>query len=104
MKFKKKLTTRTEKINSLLIDGESLLKQGFYGSRQIKTKNGSSGAILHFINTIKRFYEDYAVTKVVVFWEGENSKSYRQLYYPYYKTNRNDKVTIDEKHDLEWLC
>lgn len=89
------------KINSLLIDAESLLKQGYYGAKQIQMKNGSVGTIYHFINTIRRFHTDYSVTKVVVFWEGENSKYYRQAYYPYYKSNRNDKMTLEEIHDLD---
>ena len=80
-----------------MIDGEALLKQGFHGAKQVQTKNGSVGAIFHFINTIKRFYQDFGITKVVVFWEGENSKQYRQGYYPYYKQNRNDKVSINER-------
>jgi DNA polymerase-1 len=100
MKLNRPLPTRT-KINSLLVDGEALLKQGFHGAKQVQTKNGSVGTIFHFVNTIKKFYQDYGITKVVVFWEGENSKAYRQGYYPYYKTNRNDKVSIEERHDLD---
>jgi len=99
-----KLSNRSpiqKKINSLLIDGEGLLKQGFHGAKQFQGKNGSVGTIFHFINTIKRFYQDYGITKVVVFWEGKNSKAYRQAFYPYYKKNREDKVNIDEKHDLD---
>jgi 5'-3' exonuclease len=100
MKLNRRSPIRT-RINSLLIDGEALLKQGFHGAKQVQTKNGSVGAIFHFVNTIKRFYQDYGITKVVVFWEGENSKAYRQGYYPYYKSNRNDKVTIEERYDLD---
>lgn len=100
MKLSNRSPIRT-KINTLLIDGEGLLKQGFHGAKQYQAKNGSVGTIFHFINTIKRFYQDYGITKVVVFWEGDNSKAYRQAYYPYYKTNRNNKVSIDEKHDLD---
>jgi DNA polymerase-1 len=95
------LNLKRKTINTLLIDGEGLLKQGFHGAKQIQTKNGSIGTIYHFVNTIKRFYQDFGITKVVVFWEGENSKAYRQAYYPYYKSNRNEKVSIDEKHDLD---
>jgi 5'-3' exonuclease len=84
-----------------LIDSEGLLKQGFHGAKQVQTENGSVGAIFHFINTIKRFYQDFGITKVVAFWEGENSKAYRQGYYPYYKKNRDDKINLDEKHDLD---
>lgn len=100
MKLNRRSPIRT-RINTLLIDGEALLKQGFYGAKQVQTKNGSVGTIYHFVNTIKRFYQDYGITKVVVFWEGENSKAYRQGYYPYYKSNRNDKVTIEERYDLD---
>jgi len=88
------------KINSLLIDGEALLKQGFHGTKDIQMKNGSVGAISHFINTIKRFYQDQSITKVIVFWEGENSRVYRQRYYPYYKQNRNDRYSEDQIYDL----
>jgi len=87
--------------NTLLIDGEYLLKQGFHGTKQLQGKEGSVGTIFHFINTIKRFYQDYAITKVVVFWEGENSKQFRQGYYPYYKANRNNKFTAEEVFDLD---
>jgi DNA polymerase-1 len=86
----------------LLIDGEGLLKQGFYGAKQVQTENGSVGTIFHFINTIKRFYQDFGITKVVVFWEGKDSKLYRQCYYPNYKKNREDKVENEgERHDLD---
>ena len=89
-----------KKTNSLLIDGESLLKQGFHGAKNTQGKNGSVGTIFHFINTIKRFYTDHYITKVIVFWEGENSKIYRQGYYPYYKKNRDGKYTDDQLYDL----
>lgn len=101
MKFKRPSKSPT-KISTLLIDGESLLKQGFYGTKKTLTKNGRVGTIYFFINTIRRFYIDYNITKVVVFWEGEDSKKYRQAYYPYYKSNRNDKYTSEEDiHDLD---
>lgn len=88
------------KVNSLLIDGENLLKQGFHGVKDVQTSNGSTGTVFHFINTIKRFYSDYGITKVVVFWEGENSKEYRCGYYPYYKGNRKNQYTEDQLYDL----
>lgn len=100
MRLNRRFRTQT-KINTLLIDGEALLKQGFYGTKQVKLKNGRVGTIYHFINTIKRFYQEYGITKVVVFWEGKDSKVYRQNYYPYYKNNKNDKVNIDDEHDLD---
>jgi 5'-3' exonuclease len=89
------------KINTLLIDGESLLKQGYYGTKKIQTEHGSIGAVYHFLNKIREFYSSYGITKVVVFWEGENSRQYRQSYYPNYKTKRVESQSDnDEKYDL----
>lgn len=100
MKVKAKASHQSVTVNSLLIDGESLLKIGFHGTKQTQNEFGSVGTIYHFINTIKRFYTDYFVTKIIVFWEGENSKQYRQGFYPYYKSNRNNKYTEDQLYDL----
>ena len=88
------------KLNSLLIDGENLLKIGFHGTKNTQTENGSVGTIFHFINTIKRFYSEFGITKVVVFWEGENSTQYREGYYPYYKKNRKGRYTDEQLYDL----
>lgn len=104
MKIKKKTSAQPQSevptINTLLIDGESLLKQGFHGTKQIQTEAGSSGTIFHFFNIIKTFYVKHFVTKVVVFWEGEESRKYRQTYYPYYKSQRNDRYTTADLDDL----
>lgn len=94
--------TKENKINSLLIDGENLLKIGFHGAKSIQTEKGSIGTVFHFINTIKKFYSDFGITKVVVFWEGEDSIKYRQGYYPYYKGNRGQQYTEEQKHDLAY--
>jgi 5'-3' exonuclease len=55
------------------------------------------------LNTIRKFYIDYAITKVVVFWEGEHSRVYRQSFYPYYKANRDSisNLTDEEYSDLQ---
>lgn len=95
------MTNKKEtKVQTLLIDGENLLKIGFHGVKNVQTENGSVGTIFHFINTIKRFYADFAITKVVVFWEGEDSKKYRQSYYPQYKANRGEQYTEEQIYDL----
>jgi 5'-3' exonuclease len=99
MKLKRRSIHQTT-TNTLLIDGESLLKQGFYGTKDIKTHLGSVGTIYHFVNTIRRFYNNLGITKAIIFWEGENSKEYRRIYYPFYKLNRTEKVDIDAEHDL----
>lgn len=93
----KKLTLKP-KHTTLLIDGENLLKIGFFANQGSSTENGTVKTIFHFINTIRKFYVNHAVTKVIVFWEGEHSRDLRRSYYPQYKLNRkgfDDDVTFD---------
>jgi len=83
---------------TLLIDGESLLKQGFYGTKDTVTKNGRIATVYNFYNQIRKIYETDLFNKVVVFWEGEDSKKYRQNYYSKYKS---DRVTSELDQYLE---
>jgi 5'-3' exonuclease len=99
MTLRKTITTNKVKKKTLLVDGEGLLKQGFYGTKSILTDKGRVGTIYHFINTIKKFISEHGITKIVVFWEGENSRLNRQKLYPYYKTNRGDK-NEEEQNDI----
>lgn len=96
-------TTKTvRKTKTFLIDGETLLKIGFHGTKNTITSTGRAYTIYNFLNKIREFYVTYAITKVVVFWEGSNSRAYRQSYYPYYKGNRDSlsNLTDDELNDL----
>jgi 5'-3' exonuclease len=80
---------------TLLIDGDNLVKIGFHGVKEFYHNNKHVGAIWHFINTIRRFVEEYNYDKVVVFWDGEGNSSARKLIYPQYKGNRKNVVTED---------
>lgn len=97
--IKRPIKKRVVKQTTLLIDGENLLKIGFNAFKDIQGKNGRVKTIYHFLNTIKRFYSEFRITKVVVFWEGENSRDIRRSYYEHYKTNRGG-YTEDETFDL----
>jgi 5'-3' exonuclease len=99
----RKINDRLVKIKTLLIDGEVLLKIGFHATRNTITERGRVQTVYHFLDTIRRFYQDYAITKVVVFWEGINSRAFRQGYYPYYKLNRDSigTLTDEEYSDLQ---
>ena len=81
---------------TLLIDGNNLMKIGFYGVKEYYHNNNHIGGIWHFLNTLRRFIEDENFNKVVVFWDGETSTSQRRLIYPKYKLNRKG-VTEDFK-------
>jgi 5'-3' exonuclease len=76
---------------TLLVDGNNLLKIGFYGVKEFYHKGEHVGGIWHFINTIKKFVEESNIDKVVVFWDGEGSNSARRLIYPQYKEQRRSE-------------
>lgn len=79
----KNITKRT-----LLIDGDNLLKIGYHGVKGYIHNGKHVGAIWHFINTTRRFIDEYNYDKVVVFWDGEGNSKSRKLIYPQYKENR----------------
>lgn len=95
------INKRIVKIKTLLIDGEVLLKIGFHGTKNTITNRGRVYTIFNFLNMIRKFYIENAITKVVVFWEGDNSRSYRQSYYPYYKANRESNMSDEDYSDLQ---
>ena len=74
--------------NTLLVDGNNLLKIGFHGVRDFFHKGEHVGGTWHFLNTLRRFLEETNFNKVVVFWDSETNSSQRRLLYPKYKLNR----------------
>jgi 5'-3' exonuclease len=83
----------------LLVDGEALLRTGFFGGKNVIGNNGRVIAVFYFINTIKRLLTFYNISRVYVFWEGVNSTEYRKMYYPYYKKGRTT-IEPDLEDDL----
>jgi len=98
------INKRIVKTKTLLIDGEVLLKISYFGTKNTITERGRVYTIYNFLNMIRKFYMEYAITKVVVFWEGDNSRAYRQSFYPYYKANRDAlyNLTDEEYSDLQF--
>ena len=82
---------------TLLVDGNNLLKIGFYGVRDFFNNGEHVGGIWHFLNTLRKFLEESNYTKVVVFWDSETGSSERRLLYPKYKLNRKTKSEEDFK-------
>lgn len=74
--------------NTLLVDGNNLLKIGFHGVREFYHNGKHVGGVWHFLNTLRKFLEEHNYNKVVVFWDSETSSSQRRLIYPKYKLNR----------------
>lgn len=98
----KKSVTRTVTplIKTLLVDGEVLLKRSFAGSKQVNTEHGRIKTVYMFLDGLRRLIVNNAVSKVVVCWEGENSRAIRQDYYQFYKKNRDEVYTEEERYDL----
>ena len=75
-------------IKTLIIDANNLLKIGFHGVKDYYHNGNHIGGIWHFLNTTRRFIEEYNFDKVIVFWDNEGNSSKRKLIYPQYKENR----------------
>ena len=87
-------------IKTLLVDGNNLLKIGFYGVKEYYHKGEHIGGIYHFLNTLRRFIEEQNFDKVVVFWDGDSNSSARKLIYPKYKENRTSTETDQKKESF----
>jgi 5'-3' exonuclease len=83
--------------NTLLVDGDNLLTIGFYGLKTHFYKGQHFGGLFHFIDTLRRSFENYQLDKIVVFWDGKDgSQSRRKIYSPY-KENRKTRIKTDEE-------
>ncbi len=81
---------------TLLVDGNNLLKIGFHGVKTYYHNGEHVGGIWHFINTLRRFIEEYNYDKVVVFWDSVDGSDKRRLIYPQYKLNRKELVVSED--------
>ena len=84
-------------IKTLLIDANNLYKIGFHGVKEFYHEGRHVGGIWHFLNTVRRFIEEYNFDKVVAFWDGEDNSSSRKLLYPQYKENRRVYKNFNEE-------
>lgn len=87
-------------IKTLLVDGNNLLKIGFYGVKEFYHKGEHVGGIYHFLNTLRKFIEEQNFDKVVVMWDGDSNSSVRKLIYPKYKENRTSTDTDQKKESF----
>lgn len=87
-------------IKTLLVDGNNLLKIGFYGVKEFYHKGEHVGGIYHFLNTLRKFIEEQNFDKVVVMWDGDSNSSARKLLYPKYKENRTSTETDQKKESF----
>ena len=87
---------------TLLVDGNNLFKIGFHGVREFYHNGNHIGGIFHFVNTLRKFLEEYNYDKVVVFWDGNNNSSQRRALYGDYKMNRKNEMNEAKKISFYW--
>lgn len=83
--------------NTLLVDGDNLLTIGFYGQKNRFYKGQHIGGIFHFIDTLKRSFENYQLDKICVFWDGREGSQSRKRIYHLYKENRKQRDRSEEE-------
>ena len=92
---------------TLSIDGNSMLKNAYHGSKKSDTYNYSDGTWV-FICVMRKICKKYNVTRINTFWDGEKSGILKYDKYPNYKSSRKDykngtKVIKDPKEHTECL-
>lgn len=83
----------------LLVDGDNLLTIGFYGVKNYFHKGNHIGGIYHFLNTLRRAFDNHNLEKIVVFWDGKDAALSRRKIYASYKTNRKERFDTQEQLD-----
>jgi len=115
----KKYNKNKEFKHTLLIDGNALFKLGFFGAKDMYTRDGDHiGGLYIFITILRKLLQEELYHRVFVFWDGRFSGKQRWKLYSDYKIDRNKDyvrgtkpVDIQEKTEiflirqyLEELC
>jgi 5'-3' exonuclease len=85
-------------IKTLIIDGNYLLKRGSKGAKNVIFNGDKIGGLYQFIITVKMMINKVFPDKVIIFWDGENSKDYRRKFYPEYKIQREEINNESDTH------
>ena len=82
-------TVRPVIINTLLVDGNSLFKTGFFGAKDAYNDKGNHiGGIYQFITVLRKLLTENLYHNVYVFWDGDFSGKLRYELYKDYKSGR----------------
>ena len=85
---------------TLLIDGNSLLKTGFHGVKNMYNGTDHIGGLYHFLNTLRKQIDINLANKVVVFWDGKSNYTPRRKIDPNYKLNRIGNTPTEEQESF----
>ena len=83
------LPERKKYTNTLLVDGDSLLKTAYYGAKDLYYKDTHIGGIFQFLTMLRKCLNEYRYDKVFIFWDGRFSGRLRYDLYKEYKANRD---------------
>ncbi len=93
---------RVKAQNTLLVDGNSLFKTGFFGAKNQFNKHGQHiGGLYQFLTMLRKILSEDLYHRVYVFWDGNFSGKLRYDIYEPYKSGRgkdyaNGTQPIDE--------
>jgi len=82
-------TKRKKYTNTLLIDGDSLLKTAYHGAKNLYYKETHIGGIFQFLTMLRKCLNEHRYDRVFVFWDGRFSGRLRYDIYKEYKSNRD---------------
>jgi 5'-3' exonuclease len=87
--------------NTLLIDGNALFKLGFFGAKDMFTRDGDHiGGLYIFITILRKLLQEELYYRVFVFWDGKFSGRQRWELYSDYKCDRG-KDFINGTHPID---
>jgi 5'-3' exonuclease len=89
------------KMNYLVVDGNSLFKRSFLGAKDVyNQKEEHIGGIYQFITVLRKLLDEDLYHKAFVVWDGELSGQLRYNIYSDYKSNRN-KDYVNGTHPVD---
>jgi len=78
------LPKRKKYTNTLLVDGDSLLKTAYYGAKNLYYKDTHIGGIFQFLTMLRKVINENRFDKVFIFWDGQFSGRLRyEIYTPH---------------------
>ena len=88
-------------IETLIVDGDALLKRAFFGAKNVfNEKKEHIGGLYQFLNILRKTLSQKYYNKVIVFWDGRYGNLSRRKIYPNYKTNRKKSKNYDSESFL----
>jgi DNA polymerase-1 len=90
-----------KKTQTLLVDGNTLMKRSYSGAKNMYYKEKHIGGIYQFYATLRKTIVEHKIDKVVLMWDGERGGYLRLDYYKDYKGNR--PKFFDKDYELQSL-